>query len=121
MTVYFRVDPTAVCDDNRNTPLKIAVCGFPEVEAQKILEIFAEFTDIADKVKLYQMSVLMFSDKPTRAKEKFQSLLESLPVDLVRISLKTCFHFFASGEQHKYRGGRDTFAVCCQPGENELC
>ena len=91
------------------------------MEVEKILEIFAEFTEIADKVKLIQMSVLMKSDQPKRAKEKFQLLLESLPVDLVRISLKTCFHFFASGEQHKYRGGRDTFAECCQPGENELC
>ena len=63
------------------------------MEVEKILEIFAEFTEIADKVKLIQMSVLMKSDKPKRAKEKFQRLLESLPVDLVRISFKTCFHF----------------------------
>ena len=57
------------------------------------MEIFAEFTEIADKVKLIQMSVLMKSDQPKRAKEKFQRLLESLPVDLVRISLKTFFTF----------------------------
>ena len=40
--------------------------------------------EITDKVKLIQMSVLITSDKPKRAKEEFQRLLNSLPVDLVR-------------------------------------
>ena len=48
-----------------------------------VLKILAEFTEITDKVKLIQMSLLMNSDKPKRSKEKFQSMLESLPVDLV--------------------------------------
>ena len=48
------------------------------------LKILSEFTEVTDKVKLIQMSVLITSDKPKRAKEEFQSLLNSLPVDLVR-------------------------------------
>ena len=48
-----------------------------------VLKILAEFTEIPDKVKLIQMSLLMNSDKSKRSKEKFQSMLESLPVDLV--------------------------------------
>ena len=48
------------------------------------LKILSEFTGVTDKVKLIQMSVLITSEKPKRAKEEFQSLLNSLPVDLVR-------------------------------------
>ena len=49
-----------------------------------VLKILAEFTEITDKVKLIQMSVLMKSNQPKRAKKEFQSLLETLPVDLVK-------------------------------------
>ena len=55
----------------------------------EILKILAEFTEIPDKVKLIQMSVLMISDKPKRSKEKFLSILESLPLDSVRIFVGT--------------------------------
>ena len=84
-------NPNAVCEGNQDTPLKIAAKRGED--AQEVFEIFQEYTEIADKVKIFYMSVLMKSNKPKKAKEKFQSLLESLPVDLVRISFKTCFHF----------------------------
>ena len=83
----FRVDPNAVCEGNQDTPLKIAAKRGED--AQEVFEIFQEFTEIADKVKIFYMSVLMKSDKPKKAKEKFQSLLESLPVDLVRTFVGT--------------------------------
>ena len=47
--------------------------------------------EITDKVKLIQMSVLMKSDKPKRSKNEFQSLLETVPVDLVRGNDKYLF------------------------------
>lgn len=80
----FRIDPTAVCDGKQETPMEIAAtCRLSEV-----LKILEEFTEITDKVKLIQMSVLMNSGKPKRSKETFQKILESLTVDLVRISFK---------------------------------
>ena len=87
--------------------MEIAVTRrFPEV-----LEILAEFTDITDKVKLLQMSFLMSSDKPKKSKEEFQSILESLPLDLVRINFLIYLQFlFLSGEHRKCPRERDTFA-----------
>ena len=52
------------------------------VEMLKILEEFAELTD---KLKLIVLSLLMYrEDNPTK---RFQNLLKSIPVDLVRIFL----------------------------------
>ena len=81
MTFYLRVDPTAVCDAKQDTPMEIAVArGHTEV-----FKMLAEVTEITDKVKLMQLSDLISSDKPKRAKEEFETKLKSLPVDLVRI------------------------------------
>ena len=52
------------------------------VEMLKILEEFAELTD---KLKLIVLSLLMYrEDNPT---QRFQNILKSIPVDLVRIFL----------------------------------
>ena len=66
-------------------------------ELPEVLEILTEFTEITEKVKLLQMSFLMNSDKPKKAKEEFRNILESLPVDLVRISIRTIFIFSCPG------------------------
>ena len=119
------MDPTAVCDGDVkwDTPMEIAATrGHSEV-----LKILAEFTEIPDKVKLIQMSLLMNSDKPKRSKEKFQSMLESLPVDLVSTFVAAYPQFlFCSGEQHRHWRREDalcvhTFAEGCLPEEQRLC
>ena len=51
----------------------------------EVFKMLAEVTEITDKVKLMQLSDLISSDKPKRAKEEFETKLKSLPVDLVRI------------------------------------
>ena len=93
----------------------------------EVLKILAEFTEIPDKVKLIQMSLLMNSDKSKRSKEKFQSMLESLPVDLVSTFVGAYPQFlFCSGEQHRHWRREDalcvhTFAEGCLPEEQRLC
>ena len=52
--------------------------GFSEV-----LKILAEFTELSDQVKLLQLYNLMYSDDVENSKEEFQSILQSVPVDLV--------------------------------------
>merc|ERR1719209_289683 len=76
------IDPTAVCEGKQETPMEIAATR----RLSGVLKILEEFTEITDKVKLIQMSVLMNSDKPKRSKETFQKILESLTVDLVSTS-----------------------------------
>ena len=68
-------------------------------QLSEVLKILEEFTEITDKVKLIQMSVLMNSDKPKRSKEKFQKILESLPVDLVGISFRALGFWQPCGRQ----------------------
>ena len=56
-----------------------ASLDFPEV-----LNVLGEFTELPDKVKLLRLYKLMYSDDDLeKAKEEFQSILRSLPVDLV--------------------------------------
>ena len=50
----------------------------------EMLKILEEFTEIPDKVKLLQLSKLMgSSDDVEKSKEEFQSILRSIPADLV--------------------------------------
>jgi len=49
----------------------------------EVVKILAEFAQLTDKEKLLQIFFLMNSDKTKKSKEEFQSVLESLPVDLV--------------------------------------
>ena len=60
----------------------------------EVLKILAEFTEITDKVKLLQLYNLMNSDNFEKSKEEFQSILRSLPVDLVSSMFFLIFHFY---------------------------
>ena len=57
-----------------------------------MLKLLAEFAEIPDKVKLLQLSNLMQSspDNLEKSKEEFQSILRSLPADMVRIIELLC-------------------------------
>ena len=62
------------------TPMEIAVIW----DRADMLKILEEFTEIPDKVKLLQLSKLMSSsDNVEKSKDEFQSILSSLPADLV--------------------------------------
>ena len=52
-----------------------------------MLKLLAEFAEIPAKVKLLQLSNLMWSspDNLEKSKEEFQSILRSLPADLVKM------------------------------------
>ena len=54
-----------------------------------MFKILAEFTEIPDKVKLLQLSKMMqsSSDNVENSKEEFQSILSTLPADLVSLFL----------------------------------
>ena len=92
-----RADPSALPDSDgergarerfRHTPFELAVLWR---EQPDMLNILAEFAEIPDKVKILQLSRLMFwpglgrSDNLEKLKEEFQSILHSLPADLVSI------------------------------------
>ena len=71
--------------------------------SEELLNILSKFTEIPDKVKLVQLSHLMYkSEKPKKERGvEFKTLLTSLPIDLVKIcqalhkDLKEFFlHFF---------------------------
>ena len=57
-----------------------------------MLKLLEEFAEIPDKVKLLQLSNLMQSsyDNLEKSKEEFQSILRSLPADMVRIIELLC-------------------------------
>jgi len=79
LLLEFGVNPSATTENSTDTPMEIAALqDFPEV-----LKILAEFTQITDKVKLLQLYNLMDTDYVEKSKEEFQSILCSLPVDLV--------------------------------------
>ena len=85
-----RVDPSALPDSGQqsrewtaDTPMEIAV----ERNLPDMFKILAEFTEIPDKVKLLQLSKMMqsSSDNVENSKEEFQSILSTLPADLVSL------------------------------------
>ena len=78
--ICFRVNPTATLDEKQETPVEIALSR----NSTQVLDILSEYTDISVTVKLVQLSQLMYSsDNVEKSKEEFQSLLPSLPLDLV--------------------------------------
>ena len=78
--ICFRVNPTATLDEKRETPVEIALSR----NSTQVLDVLSEYTDISVTVKLVQLSKLMYSsDDVEKSKEEFQSLLPSLPLDLV--------------------------------------
>ena len=85
-TFIDRVDPHAVCENASSsissTPLEIAA----KEDSGEMLNILGEFIKIADSVKIEKLSGLMYlrDEYEEEAKEQFQVLLSSLPLDLVR-------------------------------------
>ena len=65
---------------------------------EEILTILAKYTEIPDKVKLRQLSHLMYEDKPKDETEaKFRSLLGSVPIALVNIFHTNTYLIFVTG------------------------
>ena len=113
-----RVDPCAVCEFNKIPPTHIAASR--EENGEELLSILGEFTKIPDTARLVKLSVLMKMEKNP---ERFQNLLKTLPVDLVRISLRAYLQFVShsEGEQHKCARIGDNFAASCQRREKRHC
>ena len=63
--------------------------------SEELLNILSKFTEIPDKVKLVQLSHLMYkSEKPKKERGvEFKTLLTSLPIDLVKF-LDFCKYLF---------------------------
>ena len=54
--------------------------------SEELLNILSKFTEIPDKVKLVQLSHLMYKSEPKKERGvEFKTLLTSLPIDLVKI------------------------------------
>ena len=90
LRVYFllqtssgRADPCAVCEENTSTPMEIAA---REDDRKEVLAILGEFTEIPDRVKLAQLSKLMYVNAE-ETKEDFQKILSLVPVESVRAKI----------------------------------
>jgi len=77
----FGVDPTAVCEDVRETPMEISISR-DTAQLLEIRRLLAKYTEMPDNVKLFHLSTLMFRGEATDL-EEFRSMLGSLPVELV--------------------------------------
>ena len=75
-----RVDPTAVCKENRDTPLELSM-RFSGPEMRRLL---GEFTEMPVDIKLFHLSTLSTDED----KEEFRDMLRSLPVELVSYSIQ---------------------------------
>ena len=75
-----RVDPTAVCEEKRESPMEISVTS-KNAENPEMRRLLGEFTEMPVDVKLFHLSTLIFTDG---AQEEFRNMLGSLPVELVR-------------------------------------
>ena len=53
-------------------------------QRKEVLAILEEFTEIPVSAKLEQLSRLMYPEESKEAKEEFQKLLSTLPVESVR-------------------------------------
>ena len=74
-----RVDPTAVCEEKKDTPMEISVSS--EKSSPEMRRLLGKFTETPLLVKFFHLSTLMAIDE---AKEEFRDMLGSLPVELVR-------------------------------------
>ena len=78
-----RVDPTAVCKENRDTPLELSM-RFSGPEMRRLL---GEFTEMPVDIKLFHLSTLSTDED----KEEFKDMLRSLPMELVSYSVQYIF------------------------------
>ena len=66
--------------------MEIAAKISSDENAKDMIDILAKFTEIPGKVKLVQLSRLMYSEKQKKGVEaEFKNLLSSVPTDLVSI------------------------------------
>ena len=79
------MDPTAVCEDVRVTPMEISISVSSSDSAQllEIRRLLSKYTEMPDNVKLFHLSTLM-SRGEAEDLEEFRSMLGSLPVEMVR-------------------------------------
>ena len=80
------MDPTAVCEGKTASPMEIAL----EKENEEMLCLLAKFTEMPDLCKLFYLSKLMHKGRDNlgekaKAREDFQKILSSLPVQLVSL------------------------------------
>ena len=78
MMLPLRVDPTAVCEEKKETPMEISVNS--EKSSPEIRRLLGKFTEMPVNIKLFHLSMLMSTEE---AKEEFRDMLGSLPVELV--------------------------------------
>ena len=66
-----------ICQEKAETPMEIAL----DRHNKEVFKMLEEVAEIPDKIKLIQLKKIIQSEK--REKDKFQTILGSLPVDLV--------------------------------------
>ena len=68
------------CQEKAETPMEIALDRYNK----KVFKMLEQVAEIPDKIKLIQLKKIIQSEKTSkREKDEFQSILGSLPVDLV--------------------------------------
>jgi len=79
MLLDFGVDPMGICQEKAETPMEIAL----DRHNKEVFKMLEEVAEIPDKIKLIQLKKIIQSEKTSkREKDKFQTILGSLPVDL---------------------------------------
>ena len=79
--LFLRVDPTAACKENRETPIEISKKSSTEMR-----RLLSKFTEMPEHIKLHHLSELMFNnEEKDNVKEEFKEILGTLPVKLVRL------------------------------------
>ena len=69
-----------ICQEKAETPMEIAL----DRHNKEVFKMLEEVAEIPDKIKLIQLKKIIQSEKTSkREKDKFQTILGSLPVDLV--------------------------------------
>ena len=81
LCLSLRVDPTAVCEEKKDTPMEISASS--EKSSPEMRRLLGKFTEMPLLVKFFHLSTLM-SLATKEAKEEFRDMLGSLPVELVR-------------------------------------
>ena len=80
--LFLRVDPTAACKENRETPMEISKKSSTEMR-----RLLSKFTEMPEHIKLHHLSELMFNNEDKdNVKEEFKEILGTLPVKLVRLA-----------------------------------
>ena len=69
-----------ICQEKAETPMEIAL----DRHNKEVFKMLEEVAEIPDKIKLIQLKKIIQSEKTSKREEdKFQTILGSLPVDLV--------------------------------------